>query len=54
MQLVTLLQPLLVIAIGMSLLDLPAGAPHLLAGALLVVAVAVGLWGTRDAPVAPT
>lgn len=53
-QLITLLQPLLVIAIGMSLLDLPAGAPHLLAGALLVVAVAVGLWGTRDAPLAPT
>lgn len=53
-QLVTALQPLLVIAIGMSLLDLPAGAPHLLAGALLVVAVAVGLWGTRDAPLAPT
>lgn len=54
LQVVTLLQPLLVLAIGMSLLDLPAGAPHLLAGALLVVAVAVGLWGTREAPLVPT
>lgn len=51
---VILLQPLLVIAIGAILFELRATLPQILAALLLLVAVAVGLWGTRDAELVPT
>lgn len=51
---VVLLQPLLVLAIGVSLFGLHATLTQVLAALLLLVAVAVGLWGTRDAPLVPT
>ncbi|HLV61638.1 MAG TPA: DMT family transporter [Fredinandcohnia sp.] len=54
MQVVTLLQPLLVLAIGAHLLDVRTGSTHLGAAALLVLAVAVGLWGTRERVLLPT
>lgn len=48
LNLVVLLQPLLVIAIGAILFELHTTLPQLLAAILLLLAVAIGLWGTRD------
>lgn len=51
---VTLLQPLLVLAIGASLFEVHASPAQLLGFGMLVLAVVVGLWGTRDTPLVHT
>lgn len=45
---VILLQPLIAIAIGVALFEVTTTSWQLLGGALLPLAVAVGLWGTRE------
>jgi len=51
---VTLLQPMLVLGIGASLFDVRASPEQLLGFGILLLAVIVGLWGTRDVPLVPT
>lgn len=51
---VTLLQPLLVIAIGASLFEVHTSPEQVAGLAILLVAVVVGLWGTREVPLVPT